>query len=93
MNRNAHASACRRAPEIVSKCLVRALPVRNFGDPGSFDYRGYLARQDIQLQGTLRNDQLLTVVDHPRLTISDRSGSRAWHASRLDRRSVRIAAR
>src|ERR1035437_3166385 len=54
------------------ECLVRVLPIRNFGNPGNFDYRGYLARQDIQLQGTLRSGQLLTILGHPRLTISDR---------------------
>ncbi len=54
------------------EALTRALPVRNFGDPGSFDYRGYLDLQGIQLQGTLRSGLLLTVVGHPRLTISDR---------------------
>jgi competence protein ComEC len=52
--------------------LVRALPVRNFGNPGSFDERGYLALQGIHLQGALRNDQLLTILDHPRLTLSER---------------------
>jgi competence protein ComEC len=52
--------------------LARASPIRNFGNPGSFDQRGYLALQGIHLQGTLRNDRLLTVLDHPRLTISDR---------------------
>src|ERR1700674_1065477 len=52
--------------------LVRARPVRNFGDPGSFDFRGYLARQSIQLQGSLRNGQLLTIVSHPQLTLFDR---------------------
>jgi len=52
--------------------FARAIPVRNFGDPGSFDYRGYLGRQNIQLQGTLRNAALLTVVDHPRLTVWER---------------------
>jgi len=54
------------------EALVRARPVNNYGDPGSFDFRGYLARQNIQLQGSLRNGQLLTIVDHPRLTLSDR---------------------
>ncbi len=49
--------------------LARARPVNNYGDPGSFDFRGYLARQNIQLQGSLRNGQLLTVVSHPRLTL------------------------
>jgi competence protein ComEC len=52
--------------------FARAVSVRNFGDRGSFDYRGYLARQNIQLQATLRNAALLTVIDHPRLTLSAR---------------------
>jgi len=52
--------------------LARARPVYNFGDPGSFDYRGYLARQNIQLLGALRNGQLLTIVGHPQLTFFDR---------------------
>jgi competence protein ComEC len=52
--------------------LARARPVRNYGDPGSFDFRGYLDRQNIQLQGALRNGQLLAIVGHPRLTLSDR---------------------
>ena len=55
------------------EAFVHALPIRNFGDPGSFDNRGYLALQDIELQATLRNAQLLTILDaHTRLTISDR---------------------
>jgi competence protein ComEC len=54
------------------EALVRARPVENYGDPGSFDFRGYLARQNIQLQGALRNGQLLTIVGHPRLTLPDR---------------------
>ena len=62
----------RHAPGTKSNVSCARTPVRNFGNPGSFDYRGYLARQDIQLQGTLRSDQLLTIVGHPRLTISDR---------------------
>jgi competence protein ComEC len=53
------------------EALVRARPVSNYGDPGSFDFRGYLARQNIQLQGSLRNGQLLTIVGHPRLTFFD----------------------
>ena len=52
--------------------LVRARSVYNFGDPGSFDFRGYLSRRNIQLQASLRSGQLLTVVGHPRPTISDR---------------------
>ena len=54
------------------EALVRARPVYNFGDPGSFDFRGYLARQNIQLQGSLRNGLLLTILSHPRLTLFDR---------------------
>src|SRR5580692_2689296 len=60
-----------RAGDFV-EVFARAIPMRNFGDPGSFDYRGYLGRQNIQLQATLRNAALLTVVDHPHLTISER---------------------
>ncbi|MBZ5699861.1 MAG: ComEC family competence protein [Acidobacteriia bacterium] len=52
--------------------LARAVPIRNFGNPGSFDYRGYLARQGIVLQATLRKDELLTILGHPRMTISER---------------------
>jgi competence protein ComEC len=54
------------------EALVRARPVYNYGDPGSFDFRRYLARQNIQLQGGLRNGQLLTIVGHPRLSLSHR---------------------
>jgi competence protein ComEC len=68
---NAGASPLARAGDRV-EVLARALPVRNFGNPGSFDDRGYLALQGIHLQGALRNDRLLTILEHPRLTISDR---------------------
>ncbi len=55
------------------ECLARVSTIRNYGDPGSFDYRAYLARQGIELQGTLRSDQLLTIVDRPQWpAISDR---------------------
>jgi competence protein ComEC len=68
---NALESPLARAGDRV-EVLARAFPVRNFGNPGSFDDRGYLAIQGIHLQGTLRNDQLLTILGHPRLTISER---------------------
>ncbi len=67
---NAAAAPLARAGDRV-EVLVRALPVRNFGNPGSFDERGYLALQGIHLQGALRNDQLLTILDHPGLTLSE----------------------
>ncbi len=54
------------------EAFVRARPVANYGDPGSFDFRGYLAGQNIQLQGSLRNGQLLTIVGRPLLRVSDR---------------------
>ena len=68
---NATASPLARAGDRV-EVLARALPVRNFGNPGSFDERGTLALQGIHLQGGLRNDRLLTILEHPRLTISER---------------------
>ena len=68
---NAAMSSQPRAGDFIEG-LVHALPIRDFGDPGSFDERGALARQNIQLQGTLRNRQLLTIVSHPRLSVSDR---------------------
>jgi competence protein ComEC len=54
------------------EALVRVRPIYNYGDPGSFDARSFYALQNIQLQGALRNAQLLTIVGHPRLTLSDR---------------------
>jgi len=64
------------------EAFVRARTINNFGDPGSFDMRGFLASQNIQLQGTLRNGQLLTIIDHPRLSVSD-------HLARLRGRFLR----
>jgi competence protein ComEC len=39
--------------------LVRARPPRNFQNPGAFDFRAHLARQDIHLTATLRSPELL----------------------------------
>ena len=64
------------------EAFVRARTINNFGDPGSFDLRGFLSSQNIQLQGALRNGQLLTVAAHPRLSISD-------HLARLRGRFLR----
>ena len=47
-----------RAGERV-EILAQARPVRNFGDPGAFDYRGALEQQGINLTATLRNPALM----------------------------------
>jgi competence protein ComEC len=54
------------------EALVRARPPRNFLDPGAFDVRGYLARQKIDLVGSLRSGELLRLIDHPRPTFFER---------------------
>ena len=54
------------------EALARARPARNFLDPGAFDERGFLERQDIQLRGTLRSAELLRKLGTPPLTISHR---------------------
>jgi competence protein ComEC len=54
------------------ECLAHVIPIHNFGDPGSFDYRTYLARQDVELQGSLRSEQLMTVEPASSLSIFDR---------------------
>jgi competence protein ComEC len=50
------------------EALVRARPPRNFLDPGAFDLQGFLARQKIELVGSLRAGELLRVVDRPKPT-------------------------
>ena len=52
--------------------LMKAAPPRDFLDPGAFDVRGYLARQNIDLTGSLRSGELLQLVDHPRPTLMQR---------------------
>jgi competence protein ComEC len=54
------------------EALLRARPPRNFLDPGAFDIRGYLARQKINLVGSLRTGELLQVADRPAPTILER---------------------
>ena len=53
-----------RAGERV-EVLVRARLVRNFGDPGSFDYRGALRQQGVDLTATLRNPALMQMLPGP----------------------------
>jgi len=54
------------------EALVKARLPRNFGDPGAFDLRGYLARQKINLTGSLRSGELLQLVDRPSPTFAQR---------------------
>jgi len=54
------------------EALARVRPPRNFLDPGAFDLSGYLARQKIDLIGSLRSGELLQLVDRPTPTISQR---------------------
>jgi competence protein ComEC len=52
--------------------LSRARPVRNFGDPGAFDYRAFLARQDVYLTSTVRSATLIEQVPGPAPTLAQR---------------------
>jgi competence protein ComEC len=52
--------------------LMKAAPPRDFLDPGAFDLRGYLARQNIDLTGSLRNGKLLQLIDHRQPTLMQR---------------------
>jgi len=45
--------------------LVRARTVRNFANPGSFDYRAFLARQDVHLTATVRSAALIERIPGP----------------------------
>ncbi|MFZ0634017.1 MAG: ComEC family competence protein, partial [Candidatus Acidiferrales bacterium] len=51
------------------EALLRARPPRNFMDPGAFDLRGLLAREGIDVVGSLRSAELLRKIDAPPLTI------------------------
>ena len=52
--------------------LARARVPRNFGDPGAFDEKGYLAGQDIYLTATLRDAALLERLPGPPPTLPQR---------------------
>jgi competence protein ComEC len=60
-----------RAGDTVEALAQARLP-RNFLDPGAFDYRGYLARQGIELEGTLRSPLLLRRLPGPPPTLRAR---------------------
>ena len=64
---------CRHAPEITSKVSPAPFPSAILAIPEASIIGATLRARIFELQGTLRNDQLLTIVDHPiGLTISDR---------------------
>lgn len=66
------------APHIILRAgdrveaLLRAGPARNFGDPGAFDYKTFLARQQIDVSGFLRSSSLLTRTAAPPPTFAQR---------------------
>ncbi len=67
------------------EALVKARPPRNFLDPGAFDLRGFLARQSIDLTGSLRSGELLQSIDRPRPTLRQRlARARGALLARLD---------
>ncbi len=67
------------------EALVKARPPRNFLDPGAFDERGYLARQGVDLIGSLRSGELLQLIERPRPTFSHRlARARGTLLARLD---------
>jgi competence protein ComEC len=67
------------------EALVRARPPRNFLDPGAFDIHGYLARQKIDLIGSLKSGELLRLVDRPTPTLLHRlARARGNLLARLD---------
>jgi predicted membrane metal-binding protein len=67
------------------EALVRARPPRNFLDPGAFDIHGYLARQKIDLIGSLKSGELLRLVDRPTPTLLQRlARARGNLLARLD---------
>ncbi len=67
------------------EALAKAKPPRNFLDPGAIDLRGILARQHVDLIGSLRSGELLQIIDRPPPTISQRlARARGNLLARLD---------
>jgi competence protein ComEC len=56
-----------------AEMIVASRPPHNFKDPGAFDRRAFLARQNIHVLGTLRHAELLTKLDTPPLTLGHRA--------------------
>ena len=73
---------CRDQWEVGQRLLgkVRIKSVRNFNNLGGFDYRQYLANQDIWLRGYVRSDTYLVPLDRPERSLGhflDRIRSRS----------------
>ena len=60
----------RAGDEVEALCIAR-LP-RNYLDPGAFDERSFLARQNIELLGTLRSPELIERIREPRISLRQR---------------------
>jgi len=50
--------------------LVKARPPRDYLDPGALDVKAFLAREKIDVLGSLRSGELLQLDDRPPPTIS-----------------------
>ena len=66
-----HALPLLRAGDRV-EVLLRARLLRNYGDPGTFDYESFFARQGIYLTGTLRSTELLERIPGATPTLAQR---------------------
>jgi len=65
--------------------LLKARPSRDYLDPGAFDVKSFLAREKIDVMGSLRSGELLQLVDRPPPTISQRlARARGTLLARLD---------
>lgn len=67
------------------EALCRARVPRNYQDPGAFDERGFLKRQNIELLGTLRSTELIEIDGPASVSIARRfARARGDLLSRLD---------
>jgi hypothetical protein len=65
--------------------LVKARPPRDYLDPGAFDVKEFLAREKIDVMGSLRSGELLQLVERPSPTILQRlARARGTLLRRLD---------
>lgn len=65
------------------EALAKARPPRNFLDPGAFDLRGYFARQQIDLTGSLRSGA--NSFGHPAENVIERYEQAGVRLLRTDR--------